>query len=226
MLLKRTDLGFRSRTGGEKTAVIGSFREIVGAIVLVANPLSTASLARLLGLTKRAVDSKLLMLHSVLDIPSDEKSVVKPLHLSFRDYLVDPGNRDEIPFWVDETATHKQLADKCLRLLSTEGVLKKNMCNIHPGTLLSEIDPETINAFLPFEVQYACRFWVHHLQRSGESIRDDDSVHCFLTRHFLHWLEALALLGHTFQVSSILKALSELLEVCKYLAPLPLQMIM
>lgn len=37
----------------------------------------------------------------MLDIPSDEKSVMKTLHLSFRDYLIDPGNRDENPFWVD-----------------------------------------------------------------------------------------------------------------------------
>lgn len=59
------------------------------------------------------------------------------------------------------------------------------MCNIHPVMLLSEIDPEPINAFLPFEVQYNCRFWAHHLQRSGESIRNDDSVHCFLNPLFL-----------------------------------------
>ncbi|KAL8402633.1 hypothetical protein RB596_009121 [Gaeumannomyces avenae] len=184
------------RTENEKTAILGWFREIVGTIVLLADPLPTASLARLLGRSQVNVDSKLRGLHSVLNISGDPTSPVKLLHLSFRDFLVDDENRDANPFWVDKQNTNKRLADRCLELLSTGDNLKRNVCSLRwPGTLRSEISPQTIGAALPPDVQYACRYWVHHWKESKRQIRDDDPVDRFLTNHLLHWLEALGVIG-------------------------------
>ena len=48
---------------------------------------------------------------------------------------------------------------------------------------------------LPPEVQYACLYWVQHLQRGGSQVCDGEEAHRFLQAHLLHWLEALGWMG-------------------------------
>ncbi|KAL8285641.1 hypothetical protein RB600_009867 [Gaeumannomyces tritici] len=194
-LLKRTDSRSVSCTEYERTTIVVAwFREIVGTIILLADPLPTSSLARLLGKSQVNIDSKLRGLHSVLDISDKPDAPVKLLHLSFRDFLVDDKNRDANPFWVDKRDTHERLADRCLKLLDDN--LKRDVCDLRlPGTLRSQIDKKTIDSALPLNVQYACRYWVHHWKESRRKIRDSDFVNRFLTDHLLHWLEALGIIG-------------------------------
>ena len=72
------------------------------------------------------------------------------------------------------------------------------MCNLlDPGVLRREIDEGTIDRNLPAELQYACRYWVDHLERSQRSIEDGDATHHFLEIHLLHWLEAMSLISET-----------------------------
>jgi len=80
-----------SRWGRERRT-ISRVPYSVGAIVILADPLSTISLSNLLHTSKGDVDSSLGLLHSVLDIPTDESASVRLLHLSFRDFLLDPRN--------------------------------------------------------------------------------------------------------------------------------------
>src|SRR5690606_32193566 len=54
----------------EARDVAERFKYIVGSIVLLASPLSTSSLARLLGVPLEVVEDLLDLLHSVLSIPS------------------------------------------------------------------------------------------------------------------------------------------------------------
>jgi hypothetical protein len=101
-------------------------------------------------------------------------------------------------FWVDEKSTYEKLAHCCLELMSGADGLRKDMCNLlDPGVLRREVDKETINRNLPPELQYACRYWVDHLERSGRSIKDRDATHRFLETHLLHWLEAMSLMKET-----------------------------
>ncbi|KAI8633781.1 WD40-repeat-containing domain protein [Xylariaceae sp. FL1651] len=124
----------------EKTQALELFKRLVGSIVLLANPLSTPALAHLLDISQNDIDNQLRLLHSVLNIPSSENSPVRLLHLSFRDFLVDPSKCGKSPFWVDEKEAHKQLAAHCLRLMNK--------------TLLTDIC-QIISNKLPPEVQYA-----------------------------------------------------------------------
>ncbi|KAL8296240.1 hypothetical protein RB600_001637 [Gaeumannomyces tritici] len=213
LLLEHTDSGLVSCTEGERAEIIAWFREVVGTIVLLADPLPISSLARLLGKSKIDVDSGLRGLYSVLDISDNPLAPVKLLHLSFRDFLVDDENRDANPFWVDKQDTHERLAHRCLELLSTGDNLKKNVCGLRPpGTLRSEISPRTISAALPPDVQYACRYWVQHWKESKQRIRDDDPVDRFLTNHLLHWLEALGVIGRIRESISMVDELLGLLH--------------
>ncbi|KAL8364662.1 hypothetical protein RB595_003782 [Gaeumannomyces hyphopodioides] len=212
LLPNRTDTGSAERTE-EEAEVVAWFRDIVGTIVLLADPLPPASLAGILGKPLLDVDSKLCTLHSVLNIPDNPLIPIKLLHLSFRDFLVDQKNRDANPFWVDARETHEQLANRCLQLLSTGDTLRSDVCDLrHPGTLRSETSLQTINTALPPEVQYACRYWVYHWKESGRQIRDGDPVHIFLTDRLLYWLEALGVTGRIRESFNMANCLLDILE--------------
>ncbi|EXK77339.1 hypothetical protein FOQG_17952 [Fusarium oxysporum f. sp. raphani 54005] len=172
------------------------FQEIVGAIVILADPLSAPCLAKLLDIAEKRIRHVVSLLPSVLYMPFEKSAPIKPLHLSFRDFLIDRDKHKTDPFWVDEKETHKKLAIRCLQLLMNDDCLKKDMCDMRmPGVARSDIDRCKIDESLPSEAQYACLYWVYHLKESHERIGDEDRAHKFLERHFLHWLEALSLIG-------------------------------
>lgn len=190
----------------------GEFRDIVGSIVVLETPLSTKSLARLLGISKYDVSCRLDSLHSVLNIPDRDDMPVRLLHLSFREFLVDASKKEKSPFWVDERARHESLASHCLRLMSGPDGLRQNMGNLQPGTLRSEVDEGRITSNLSPELQYACLYWVYHLKQSQCLVEDKATADTFLRKHFLHWLEAMSLIGETNKCISLLETLSTLVK--------------
>lgn len=76
----------------------------------------------------------------------------------------------------------------------------------------------SIEARIPAHVSYACRFWVNHLEKSGQKICVNDRVHTFLKQHFLHWFEAMAWLGKTSDVIHHLEKLQYIIDVSYTLA--------
>jgi hypothetical protein len=58
--------------------------------------------------------------------------------------------------------------------------------------LVTDIGCSQVEQCLPLEVQYACLYWVQHLQKSGDQVYDNGLVHQFLQVHLLYWLEALS----------------------------------
>lgn len=169
------------------------FRDIIGPIVVLMTPLSANALSSLLGISQQTIEDRLDLLHSVLQVPESPHAPIRLLHLSFRDFLVSPGNRDGNPFWVDEQQTHAVLAARCLKVLHR---LRKDMCGIgFPGGSVSDINTERITSCLPSEVQYASLYWVKHIAQSDVCVSDESDVYAFLKLHFLHWIEALALIG-------------------------------
>jgi hypothetical protein len=196
-----------------KRSAVARFRAVVGSIVLLAEPLSIRSLARLLDIPEDTVFHQLQPLHSVLSVPASTNSPVRTFHLSFRDFLID--RQENHPFWVDERQTHERLAVQCLELLSTDDRLKKDVCELHlPGKRRSEVNQDIIDTSLPPDIQYACRYWVYHWKESKCLIRDGDLVDQFLKRHLLHWLEVLGLLGWISESIGMVDNLLSLLDVC------------
>jgi hypothetical protein len=198
----------------DKERRASEFREIVGGIIVLENPLSIVSLANLLSIPKEDVSCRLDLLHSVLSIPVNDDMPIRLLHLSFRDFLLDPQKRGKSPFWVDERETHERLASKCLELMSNPKGLRQNMCNLSkPGTPRSQIDNRTLDDCLPPEIRYACRYWVHHLEQSTGHIRDGDLVYAFLQKSFLYWLEAMSLMGEASESIRMIDGLQSLIQV-------------
>jgi NACHT domain len=205
-------------TESDAAIVCEQFREIVGPIVILADPLPTTALAKLLRIPKETVDLRLDDLHSVLSIPSEKEPdlPVRLLHLSFTEFLLDPKKRGETEswFWIDETKTHERMAIKCVELMSHGDGLRENICELEfPGKLRDEIDKNTLHERLRPDIQYGCQFWVHHLEHSGRRIHDQDKFHVFLQQHFLHWLEALSLIGRMSQSIISISTLQKLVAV-------------
>ncbi|KAF1955654.1 hypothetical protein CC80DRAFT_549348 [Byssothecium circinans] len=137
-------------------------------------------------------------LHAILNILEDPAQPLRLHHPSFRDFLLDKKRCDDDSFGVNGGSTHKKLASRCLELMSAPNSLQQDMCRLsEPGMLGREMDGSRITACLPPELQYACRYWVDHLERSYGSIKDGDVTHRFLETHLLHWLEAMSLMHET-----------------------------
>ncbi|UKZ52271.1 hypothetical protein TrVGV298_006046 [Trichoderma virens] len=164
----------------EKTEVIDTIKGIIGAVVILFSPLSAIVLSNLLSIPADTVHTQFDLLHSVLDVPTLEDKPVKPLHQSFRDFLLDIESRENNPFWIDKKQAHAEMAYNCLQEI------------IH--TLSSEL-------------QYACLYWVNHVQQAGWQLLDGDQIHVILQHNFLHWLEALSLMGRSSEIIDLVDTL-------------------
>ena len=174
----------------EREQLFGTFRDIVGSIVILADPLPTAVLARLLGKPQEEVDQTLNDLYSVLNVPKNQDSAIRSIHPSFHDFLLNKERCKDPRLWVDECQTHYDVFVDCVELMSK--VLKRDLCNQRQhGARAAEVEEKELKERLPLELRYACRHWVKHLQRSRRVLADDGRVHPFLKAHLLHWLEAL-----------------------------------
>jgi hypothetical protein len=121
------------------------FHQVVGAIVLSYDPLSVASLIRLLEPkfndtveTDMEVRRVLDRLRSVLEITIKEEPV-KVIHTSFREFLVDKKRCTNPEFQINEEEVHEHLFRGCIAVMSGENGLRKDLFNLKaPGTLIVE----------------------------------------------------------------------------------------
>ncbi len=94
--------------------------------------------------------------------------------------------------------------------------LQRNIYGLqHPGLSVHAIMRPDPDPLAP--VRYACLYWIDHLWETNQghdqaSLYDNGPVHIFLRDHFLHWLEALALMGSVsdgvFALANLAKSLT------------------
>jgi hypothetical protein len=178
----------------EKEEVYNMLKHTLGSLVVLLSPLSTSSLSILLHLQREDLDRTFEDLYAILNIAKDLTRLLRLHHPSFRDFIL---NKDRCgDFWVDEKKAHQVLAASCIQLMSQ--TLKEDICEMHvPGSQVSQVESSRIQKYLPPEVQYACLYWVQHLQRSGSQTYDGEEAHQFLQTYLLYWLEALGWMGKT-----------------------------
>jgi hypothetical protein len=172
------------------------FRSVVGAVLLVFNPLSVKTLSGLLcGIDKPS--TILHPFHSLLLVP-DTEDPVRAFHKSFPDFLMDPDRCKDKHFFVDRSVHHEELLLSCLDLMK-QG-LKRNICNLDNYTTLKKVKdlPAQRRACVGDALEYACRFWTKHLletPRSGNSVEKvQKEVEEFFTTCLLSWIEVLSLM--------------------------------
>jgi hypothetical protein len=209
---------FNVKSDQDNVSVLWSLKHVIGSLVIQVEPLSAPSLANILQLRLEEVNLRIRHLHSVLNVPQNQDHPIRLFHPSFRDFLLDNTRCKDPKFWVNEKQAHRALAESCIRLMSVS--LKQDICGLEaPGILITEVESSVIEQNLPLELQYACLYWINHLEKSGRQLHDDDHIHKFLEIHLLHWLEALILIKKASGGVYAICSLESLTAVSKLLSP-------
>ena len=181
----------------DKEKLYSHFRTVVGAVVLVFNPLSVKALSDLLRVS--GIPTTLRSLHSLLLIPTSKNDPIHIFHKSFPDFLMDKMRCTDLKFFIDPPIQHTQILLSCLKLMGER--LKKNICRLDDHAILSEVNDLSgcRKVYIGDTLEYACCFWAKHLvgiPGSGPDIGEvQEAIDKFFTTSLLFWIEVLSLLG-------------------------------
>ncbi|GJJ08972.1 hypothetical protein Clacol_003193 [Clathrus columnatus] len=183
----------------KQSRVMTRFRSVIGSILAASEPLSLNNLVALrrgnVPLSQRENDIKSVIQYtgSLLSGIDDPTSTIRPLHLSFREYLLDRNCSHE--FFVDLSQCHQDFAFACLRTMK-EG-LRFNICDISDSRQSNAGDedlPTRISSCISIPLSYSSRFWGSHVSSSMFDSSLASQVEGFFHENFLHWLEVMSLL--------------------------------
>jgi len=184
--------------GTDAEEIYSRFRTVLGAVLLVINPLSITALSDLLRMSN--IPTTLRSLHSLLLVPDDTEDPIRAFHKSFPDFLTDPVRCKDKQLFVEPAVHHTEIVLSCLRLMGER--LKRNICNLEDYVILSEV--KDISAckreYVGDALEYACCFWTQHLLKvphsSPHAEEVQEAIDKFFRTHLLYWIEVLALTGN------------------------------
>jgi NACHT domain len=176
-------------------AEVGLCKQILCTVTLACRPLCLNEIGIIAGLPED-VSNNLQYLQGLVEscgaFLTLREQTVYLVHQSAKDYFITGKGSNIFPF--GQIKTHDQLAHRSLRLMLA--TLKRDVCSLcAPGVLTKDVGSVTVEQCLSSAVQYACIYWVQHLQKGSTQLHDNDQVHQFLRTHLLYWLEALSLIG-------------------------------
>ncbi|KAL6696242.1 hypothetical protein J3F84DRAFT_408111 [Trichoderma pleuroticola] len=187
------------------------FQKIVGSVVVLFDTFALTDLVDIINEQKERVESMLNNLRSVLDISEDDRSQISILHPSFRDFLLDPGRCSHKAFRISAKVVHYDLFERCLAIM--HGSLPKDICKLrNPAAQARDITKDQVDKSISFPIQYACRYWIQHLEKSGRDWMDHGGMKDFFQTDFLGWLEVLSLLGRLSEGINLLAGLQSWLH--------------
>jgi len=177
--------------------IYSNLRTVVGAVILVLNPLSARGLSDLLGVP--SISTTLCSLHSLLLVPENTDDPIQAFHKSFPDFLTDPVRCKDKRFLVEPAVHHAAILLSCLNLMKKR--LKKNICGLANHAVLSEVKDLSAcrKDHIGDALKYACCFWTKHLvmiPSSSSCIKEvEKGINQFFTTCLPYWIEVLALTG-------------------------------
>jgi hypothetical protein len=135
----------------------------------------------------------------VLLVPDDDEEPVRLFHQSFPDFLLDPKGSSKRPFRIDKKHMHHELKARCMEIM--RGNLRKN----------TELSPRKSDE--PDTLQYACRYWSHHLVQCEDPAAEFGEVIRFFEEHFLHWVEFMGRLRRATEALETIYKLQAVIQV-------------
>ncbi|KAI6779000.1 uncharacterized protein J7T54_004494 [Emericellopsis cladophorae] len=195
---------------------VSNFRMVVGTIILAETPVSATLLHRLLDIDLATIWDMLNLLHSVLRVPDtkvegSENLPIRLLHLSLRDFLLNPLTIERHALGISEKETHRYIAQWCRITLSRK--LTRNICQLsYPGSSRRDIEYEQLQQQMAPDLMYACSYWMSHTAKGGVPGEICHEVLRFLQQFLLQWLEAMSCMGSTRHVAHAVHNLSQILD--------------
>ena len=186
-------------TGSSDYSLYSQFRSVLGAVVLVFQPLSMKTFSALLSnyVVPARVPNCLHNLHSLLLLPANQEDPVRIFHKSFPDFLTDPRRCINNHFFINPSIHHREILFSCLDAMERE--LQRNICELDDYVDIQEIDdlPKLRATYISDALEYACRFWASHLAKistSGHGLEEVyKAIDKFFTANLLCWIEVLVL---------------------------------
>ncbi|KAJ7221335.1 hypothetical protein GGX14DRAFT_558831 [Mycena pura] len=182
------------------------FRRIMSFVLSAFEPLTMQTLSKMY---------RLAMESSVGDIPDREDPIkrvlglmgallsgvhidnvqIRPLHTSFRDFLLDSKRSGD--FHVNCDQGHRDFAISTLRYMNNPGKLFFNMCGLETSYRRNRDIPDfraRVDRALDRDVSYSSRFWAKHLEKVPTDALFSEPLKRWINEKLLFWLEALSLL--------------------------------
>jgi hypothetical protein len=188
-------------------------KDILVAVVLAYRTLSLPELAVLAGLQPKINPRTIVeKCGSFLTISGQTVSLI---HQSAKDYL-EANYTTKLGSGVGQGN-----ADLSTRSINAMGsILRHNIYALpYPGFKTSDVTPRDPDPLAP--IRYSCVFWVGHLCKAENQGFENDLIEGgkilkFFKEHFLHWLEALSLVGGISESIRLLKELQTAVDVSHY----------
>ena len=181
----------------DEQVLCSRFRSVIGAVLLVFNPLPADALSTLLRTPH--VSTTLRSLYSLLLVPENKTYPVRVFHKSFPDFLTDNKRCKDERFFINPSVHHQDILLSCLNLMDER--LKRNLCDLDNNVILSEV--RNLSAcqkeHIGDALEYSTQFWAKHLAEVPSECHDVEEIHKaidkFFTTHLLFWIEVLAIMG-------------------------------
>ncbi len=186
------------------------FRTVLGMIFGSFEPLSMVGLV---AMCQDYCDVTLVLdfLGSLLSVPPNiSHDPVRPIHTSFRDFLLDPDRSGD--FFVDGSDAHQRLALASLRVMNRELVF--NICALKSSWERNDEVSDLayrIKKHIPHHLLYSCRFWAQHLQTPDSQF--EQLFNTFILGKLLFFLEVLSLTGDVSSACNAFDSFAELQPV-------------
>ncbi|EIN12230.1 hypothetical protein PUNSTDRAFT_130499 [Punctularia strigosozonata HHB-11173 SS5] len=194
--------------------VMENFHRVMSLLMTAVEPLSISALQDIVNgqanLDPDMIQGVLAGMGSLLSGTDRLDVVVRPLHTSFRDFILDPKRSHEFVVKPGKEE-HLQFARGTLRLLLSEQ-LHINMCGLETSydlnTEYHDLE-ERVRTNIPLSLVYSTRYWADHLKETAYGSGLLQMAEQLLKVKFLFWLELLSLLGSVSTCASALLKLKQ-----------------
>jgi hypothetical protein len=137
---------------------------LLAGLVVFRQSVTVEVLAPLMGLKEDAVIRTVKELRSILSCSSEDlrTAIIRPLHLTFAEFLVDPKRWTNVALYIDRSACHLKFVKACLGTLNT--ILRRNLCEWSDDLSSRSRDERRSFAqeLVPAHALYACENWTAH----------------------------------------------------------------
>jgi len=181
---------------------------VMGAMIFARQPLDDNTLIMLPKVKVPGSDAdRLGLIRKGLVSIIDIGPILRFHHRSFEDFLLSPSFLQDHPeFSAIQDRVHQehQLTVLCLRTL-VSSKLHFNMCSLE-SSIVKNVDIQaSVRSAIPPLVSYSCQYWADHLVHTPSDETLVDAVKFVIYEKLLFWMEAMSLLGKTYEASLILR---------------------
>ncbi|KAJ6499803.1 quinon protein alcohol dehydrogenase-like superfamily [Mycena vulgaris] len=159
---------------------------VLSIVIVSETPQFPQSMSDILGIHNTLTIRVISLFQDILKLQDGR---VHPADSSLRDYLLDPRRCEPThPWFINENEEHRLMAIRCIHYL--DKTLSRN-------GRTSFLQSRLFHEALPDAFIYTTISWVYHVCMVIPSAELGDKIYSFLSKHFLHWLEALSILGRS-----------------------------